>query len=176
MIFDFKRIDLLKNGGFTLLELLTVVALVAILSFSVVYSLQGEPKQSFRESQKLVEKLLQTARTTAILKNQECRLMVLHDPDGREDGRLMTLAVREHLGQWRGTSTFVMLPEGIEVTFDQSGKVSLDEEIGVKKCLWNFVEFDRVGTCSSRLYLKSKEGNSMKMTFTITKGGAIEID
>lgn len=162
--------------GFTLLELLTVMALVAILSFSIIYSLQGGSKESFKESQKLIERLLQTVRTTAILKNQESRLMVLHDAGSTEDGRLLTIGVKEKSGQWKGTSTFVTLPEGIRASFDHDRRVSLNQEVGEKESLWNFIEFDALGRCSSTLCLISTENESIKMTFMVTAGGGIEID
>lgn len=153
-----------------------VMALISILSFSVVYCLQSSPNQSLKQSQKLVEKMLQTARSTAILRNRECRLLVLDNPDSADSGRLLTILVKENSGQWKGTSTFVTLPEGIGVSFDQCSKAGLGKAIGEKNELWNSISFSSRGFCGNRLYLKSMDDDSIKMIFTMTAAGGIEID
>lgn len=165
-----------SRKGFTLLELLTVMALIAILSFSVVYSLRSSPQQALNQSQRLVERFLQTARTTAILNNSECRLLVLDDPDSADHERLMILMIKDEAGQWKGRSGAASLPEGIGVSFDKFGEVWLEKGVGDKNELWKFISFNSVGSCRSRLYLKDLKDGAIKVNLTMTVGGGIEID
>lgn len=173
----------LRSKAFTLLELLTVMALISILSFSVIYSL-GTNSRPLKHAQKLVEKLLQTARTTAILKNQECRLMILNDPTSEDHERLLTIAIKEKSGQWKNTGTFATLPKEIGATFSESETVSFSpfsptsttSTNSDKADLWNSISFNSMGQCKNSIQLRSSEDSSITTTLIITPGGGIIID
>lgn len=164
-----------SKKGFTLLELLTVMALLVILSFSVVYSLQDGSRKGLKQTQQLVEKMLQNARATAILKNTECRLLVLDDDNSIENEKMLTLAIKDADGSWKGTSAFVALAKEVSLSFDECSKMSFGA-IDEKDCLWDYISFNNRGLCGNSIYLGFSDDDSMKITFTMTAAGGIEVE
>ncbi len=106
------------SDGFTLLELLVVIGLIAGLSVFLVGGLAGgRGSVALQAGQSTVANLLLTARTQAIATGRDTRVLVHNDPvevnQPQRYLRCLVLQINED-GVWR-TLSDVYLPEGVHV-------------------------------------------------------------
>jgi len=102
--------------GFTLLELLVVLGLVAALSVVLLGGLAGGGKSvALQSGQTLVANLITAARTRAVASGNQTRVLVHHDPDSplAAERYLRHLALEElRAGSWV-TLQSTALPAGV---------------------------------------------------------------
>ena len=105
-------------GGFTLLELLVVLGLVAALSVVLLGGLAGGGKSvALQSGQTLVANLITAARTRAVATGNQTRVLVHHDLDSplANERYLRHLALEElRAGSWM-TLQATALPAGVYI-------------------------------------------------------------
>jgi prepilin-type N-terminal cleavage/methylation domain-containing protein len=120
------------QSGFSLVELLMVMAIIAILSFVGLSSMQGNSASaSLGSGEAQAASLMQSARNLAILKNTSTRLLVSNDLSNGS-GYLRSMAVvyssvnSSGVTVWTSATKVESLPQGIFFNADRSGKVSAE--------------------------------------------------
>lgn len=105
------------RASFTLVELLTVIALVAVLSAIAIPALNREDQMAaIRSAEANIANLIVMARTTAILKRAEARLVICTD-SSRGDAHCGQIAVayENAAGEWQLASEPYRLPLSVRV-------------------------------------------------------------
>jgi len=106
------------SGGFSLLELLVVVGLVAALCASYAGGFGGGQAAALQSAQAIVAELVATARTRAVANAAATRLLVNQRVAGpsaaRRYLRCLVLQEQDTNGAWRDV-TEQFLPEGVRV-------------------------------------------------------------
>ncbi len=121
------------SRGFTLLELLVVIAVMALMMGLVGFSLLGGGGSSLDAAQRELVSLVQQARQQATLSGQEIRLIVHDDPADREKfHRYMEMIQRDANGTWQILGEGVLLADQVYfvpsmVRFADSAETSSDE-------------------------------------------------
>lgn len=103
--------------GFTLLELLMVIALLGILSFSVIYGFKGDSRERIERGEKIIGKLIKIGRRSAIVSDSTSNLMVL-----KSDRRVVCLKMADG-------SIYELLPEGIELKMQNGKQMTIEDEV-----------------------------------------------
>lgn len=99
--------------GFTLLELLVVMALVAAASGLLLAGLGADRATSLQAGQATLSNLVVAARSRAVARGQPVRLLFQHDAGGGPQRYLRVVVMEErHADEWR-TVQSVALPSGI---------------------------------------------------------------
>lgn len=154
-------------SGFSLLELLVVVGVIALLAAMMVSGLQGRDGPKLRAAQEALITQVQAARNTAVARNAPCRLLV-NAGDSPDNGRRrLALAVKSRTPgstKWEVLGTPAKLPDGTALLVadgetpatTQGGSSSapqtmpgseLDAADSMKHPDWYYFEFDPSGTC-----------------------------
>lgn len=129
-----------KMLGFTLLELLMVIALVGMLSFSVIYGFGGGSRGKVEHGERIIERLIKIGRRSALLNDNNSHLMVL-----RSDRRMICLKMGDNF-------IYELLPEGVELMMGTGKQMSIEDE------LW---EYEELGGRMSLILLG--EGRELKI-------------
>ncbi len=104
-----------QGSGFTLLELLVVLALLAALTGTVVLAGRGASTgPGVQAAQRQLASLVAAARAQAAVEQTEVRLLVRAMHPGEPRGQALQI-VRPEGAQWRATAPSVMLPAGVGV-------------------------------------------------------------
>lgn len=116
-----------KLGAFTLMELLAVVALVAVLSVVLGQSLVGGSKTAALQSgQTILANFVDAARSRAVATNRNTRILVRNTTADSTYRRLLVLIQLKTVGASTGVSanweavTSVLLPSGIYLLPDSA--------------------------------------------------------
>ncbi len=155
-----------RNRGFTLVEMLVVLALLGILATLVVGGVQNTDFVKLRSAQDMLISQTQAARSLALAKNTASRLLIDAGSDEENGRRRLALASlsQEEPGKWEVAAIPVRLPEATAFLADDGetpastgggsasppGKLSGSSLIGpesLKQTDWFFIEFDSAGTC-----------------------------
>jgi prepilin-type N-terminal cleavage/methylation domain-containing protein len=121
------------SRGFTLLELLVVIAVMALMMGLVGFSLLGGGGSSLDAAQRELVSLVQQARQQATLSGKEIRLIVHDDPADREKfHRYMEMIQRDANGTWQILGEGVFLADQVYFVpsmerFSDSAETSSDE-------------------------------------------------
>lgn len=103
-----------REAGFTILELLIVLGLVAALTFVISVTLTGGRKAVALEAgQASLVQLVTSARTRALAANTTVRLLIRNRVSA-QDYRRMIVIVQDVSGTWQAVDS-VVLPENIYV-------------------------------------------------------------
>jgi prepilin-type N-terminal cleavage/methylation domain-containing protein len=104
----------LHDRGFSLLELLTVVGIIAVLSLVTALSMRSTDGSALRSATNVLAGKIQLARTTAILNNQKVRLLI-ENSASEETGFRRMMLVKEAAtpGEWEAAGRPMLLPRGI---------------------------------------------------------------
>jgi len=107
----------LGEGGFTLLELLVVIGLIAVFSFFIAGGLTGGSKSAALQSaQATMANLVTAARTKAAVSG--CRVRILINADASDLGRFRrTIALQQETtlnsNIWNDPTLVTSFPEGV---------------------------------------------------------------
>lgn len=153
--------------GFSLLELLCALAIVTLLSVGIFYSTQKNPL-STKDSQQTLARLLQTARSTAILKNTEARLLLLNNPESPEHLRQLLVIYKDN-NFWHATNTSITLPQDISILFNNATQMSFNDDS------FNYLSFSNNSIYSKNPSLTLHSSNTPLATLTLTPAGGIII-
>ncbi len=144
----------MKDGGFSLLELMVVLGLMALLGAGLGVALTTGGSTSMRAAEAQVGRFVQTVRMQAVLQQTSARLIILNDPGDPERHRRWYGLISgdpEAPGEWLAGDDGFLLPEGIVLLpSPQMGTMSLNfprlrmREDGSGRH-WSFIEFDRSG-------------------------------
>ena len=121
------------SSGFTLLELLVVIAVMALMMGLVGFSLLGGGGSSLDAAQRELVSLVQQARQQATLSGQEIRLIVNDDPaDLEKFHRYIEMIERDANGTWQVLGEGVFLADQVYFVpsmerFADSAETSSDE-------------------------------------------------
>ena len=124
MIFSPRKCPSLKEGrsGFTLLELLVVISVMALMMGFIGFSLLGGGGSSLDAAQREMVSLVQQTRMQATLSGRETRLIVHDDPAVPEKfHRYLEIVVEDAnvTGAWRPLGQGTLLPEGAYIVPDE---------------------------------------------------------
>lgn len=158
-----------RAKGFTLLEVLSVIAIIGILSFSVVYGFKRGSRESLRQGQEIVVKLVKGMQKMAILKDSEVRMLVSKNPQSVNHQRLISTMIKEE-GIWKSIGVCVLLPEGIGLILKHCGQMKTDEGV------WDYIEFEGVKEKRHQMEFFELEDASNKMDLTISGMGVVDVD
>lgn len=106
-----------KNRGFTLLELLVVVGLIAALSFVLIGGLGGGRSAALQSAQATLANMVTAARSEAMATGRSARVLVHIDPASpAQPARFLRyLALQSQSATGWQTMTDAYLPEGIYI-------------------------------------------------------------
>ena len=114
-----------RRAGFTLLELLVVIAVIGILLGFLGLNLTGGGAAAMGAAQRTVGSLLQQTRIQAIMNGVEARLLLFEDPEDEERYHRFLRVVVMKDGEWAPVGEGVYLPDGVYVVPQET-----DEEGG----------------------------------------------
>lgn len=155
------------QSGFSLLELLVVVCVIALLAAMMSSGLQGRDGSKLNAAQEILISQVQAARNTAVARNATCRLLVDAGTTPDNGRRRLALAVKSQTPgstNWEVLGTPAKLPDGTALLVadgetpatTQGGSASapqimpgsdLDAANSLKQSNWYYFEFDPSGTC-----------------------------
>ena len=113
-----------SRSGFTLLELLIVISVMALMMGFVGFSLLGGGGSSLDAAQREIVSLVQQTRMQATLSGRETRLIVHDDPANPEKfHRYLEIIVEDanETGAWRPIGQGTLLPDGAYIVPDEEG-------------------------------------------------------
>ena len=145
---------LMRGGGFSLLELMVVLGLMALWGMALSLALKSGNSTSMRAAESQVGRFVQAVRMQAVLKKTPARLILLDDPDD-EARHLRWYGLisgdPELPDEWLAANDGFLLPEGIQlIPGPGTGVMLLDfprlrmREDGAGRS-WYYIEFDRSG-------------------------------
>lgn len=156
------------RAGFSLIELLVVVAVIALLAGLAASGLQGRDGSKLRSAQEALISQVQAARNTALARNAACRLLIDAGDDEENGRRRLALAVKSPSDptKWEVVGVPVKLPDGTAFlvadgaapastqggTSDAPQKLLGSTLLGSGSLVsanWYFLEFDPSGTCEA---------------------------
>jgi len=132
---------LLRAGGFTLLELMLVMAIIAMAGFILVPGLGGLETRTFNARVREAHTLLNLARRSAVVSGQPSVARFSVAPDAVDQAPLLSSF---SVGQWDGS--------GIALTFQDSA----DQEIEVQEVL-DITFFPEGGSTGGSLLLADQD-------------------
>ncbi len=144
---DRKNMGSRTRYGFTLLELLMVIALIGVLSFSVVYGFKEKAIDPLKRGEDIILKLLKIGRRIAILEDGSVNIMV-----HKYDRRLICLKTEN-------SSMYELLPEGVDVYMEACKQMTVEGE------LWDFIEIDNSKHRSCGMSLVLSEDKTKRVNF-----------
>ncbi len=147
-----------RRFGFTLLELLVVIAVMAILLGFIGINLTGGGAAGLGAAQRTLGTLLLQTRIQAIMTGSEARLLVYNDPEVEERFHRFIRVVVQKDGVWTPVDDGVYLPDGVYLVpnqerFDALAILGDDDswdEDGYSE--WEGEEDFQFGTNESRSY------------------------
>jgi prepilin-type N-terminal cleavage/methylation domain-containing protein len=113
-----------QRSGFTLLELLVVISVMALMMGFIGFSLLGGGGASLDAAQREMVSLVQQTRMQATLSGRETRLIVHDDPTVPEKfHRYLEIVVEDAnvTGAWRPLGQGTLLPEGAYIVPNEEG-------------------------------------------------------
>lgn len=125
-----------QRHGFSLIEMLAVVALIATLVSVLAVGISRQPGAGIRTAEIQVSAALQAARTHAVMQRTESLFAVLlNSADEEANARRYAILVREPGGEdsWRALGASGLLPEN--VYFSTGALYAQPFDFG---SLWNF--------------------------------------
>lgn len=103
----------IRPGGFSLVELLTVIAVIGLLAGISALALRDQSGGALRSSVNVMISQLQAARTAAVLHNAPVRLLVENSNEEETGLRRMLLVRRVGTNDWEQTGPAVRLPKQV---------------------------------------------------------------
>lgn len=143
---DRKKVEKRKMHGFTLLELLMVIAFMGVLSFSVVYGFKGRAIEPLKRGEEIISKLIKIGKRISILEECEVSILVHH-----HDKRLVCLKTENN-------ALYELLPEGVTLHIEGCKQMIMEKE------LWDFTQFNGE-TCRLSLVLSEDETEIQRVNF-----------
>ncbi len=104
-----------SSAGFTLIELIVVIALIALSVALVGPRMMRSDSSSLRQAEVMVASLLRTARSTAILTTRDARLVVDWDLTSPTYLRALAVVADDDAGGWVLVAPLTILPENVAV-------------------------------------------------------------
>lgn len=118
---DPRRLSKRPARGFTLVELLTVMALIALLASLSLPALQGVKSRNLVNGGNMVADLIQQARQNSMSRGVCTALVMITDKKADWNNRLFMLAdLAPGATKWNQVSPWFELPEGIVVDNDKT--------------------------------------------------------
>lgn len=107
-----------SSGAFSLLELLIVIAIIAILAGGLALGLRGNSGSALKAARNLVAVQLNSARTSAILNNAPALLLIDKSTNEQNANRRMAVVRWTTNDTWERTGPYVRLPQGTFIPLD----------------------------------------------------------
>ncbi len=104
-----------SSAGFTLIELIVVIALIAIGVALVGPRRMRSDSSSLRQAEIMVASLLRTARSTGILTTRDARLVIDWDLTSPTYLRALAVVADDDAGGWTFVAPLTILPENVAV-------------------------------------------------------------
>lgn len=157
------------RAGFTLVEMLVVLALMGVVATLVVGGFQNTDSAKLRSAEEMLISQAHAARSLALAKNVACRLLIDAGSDEQNGRRRIALVFKsqEDPPKWEVAAIPVKLPDATAflandgetpvstggVAASTPGKLdtlegsSLIGPESLQQTKWFFIEFDSAGTC-----------------------------
>jgi prepilin-type N-terminal cleavage/methylation domain-containing protein len=145
------------RGGFSLIELLVVISIIAVLVGSFALGLGRSSTPSVKTAANAIYAQLQSARTAAVMKNALARLLIEKSPESASQTQRMVIVANDGNGTWTPVSPWSRLPQGTFVILEgetpRSRKGGRDEASGLPDSMtfnnrdFAYYEFSQNGAC-----------------------------
>ena len=149
--------------GFTILELLVVLAVMGVMIGVLGFSFVGVNQSNLGDAQRSLISLCQKARSLAVSTSLESRIIVMADADDPDKYlRQVMLIYRDKniSNYWQMAETDFYLPEDIWFVSDGLMEDSQDRP-SEAKCLWTGIEEDEPFKLSTKSINSGKSGTKV---------------
>ncbi len=143
--FDVTRATPLRQLGFTLLEILLVLAIIAMASIFVVPSLGGFEARTFNTQVRQANSLLNYARRTAVVSGQASTVSFNVLPMEEREGEHLSLS--NIVANWNGAGVNLRFRDSTdrEIEVDKSTEVTFYPEGGSTGGVLLFAQAEQLG-------------------------------